>query len=334
MDNPLISVIVPMKNASAFIERCIESVISQSYENWQLVVVNDGSSDGCDRIAKLYSQKYPGVIILLNSLRPGVVQARCVGVEYSLGDYILFLDADDYLPNNALELLVVKACQCGADVVLGSYSLVSLLPVFRQKDIKNKKEIDTPISMLKYCLKYGECFLPVKLYKSTWFKQNFFVITGITYQEDLVALTKMLPLARSVSYVDDIVYYYVRHGSNSTCGSYKKHFSSIINVTDFLYTCYHVDAYRDIRFYLLNQIFKNLLLLSRECSDRSVFVSLFSWSLDDVMREAKEEWVAKTYAYRYFLYYSVSPALARVADFMYVKTRKFISCLKNLIIMS
>lgn len=102
----MISIIIPLYNKAQSIERAINSVIEQTYHDWELVIVDDGSSDDSALVVKKFSDKRIHYYYKTNG---GVSSARNYGVTKALGDWILFLDADDYLVNNALMLL--RNCQ-------------------------------------------------------------------------------------------------------------------------------------------------------------------------------------------------------------------------------
>ena len=96
----LASIIIPAYNAERYISEAIESVINQTYTNWELIIVNDGSTDNTEKIAQSYAQK-DSRITYITQENKGVSVARNIGYNASKGDYLGFLDADDYwLPDN------------------------------------------------------------------------------------------------------------------------------------------------------------------------------------------------------------------------------------------
>ena len=100
--NPLVSIVIPAYNASKFIEETIESVKRQKYQNWELIVVNDGSKDNTEDIVSKYVLN-DSRIRLINTKNNGVSQARNRGIFETSGQYVAFLDADDvWLPENLL----------------------------------------------------------------------------------------------------------------------------------------------------------------------------------------------------------------------------------------
>lgn len=104
-DNLKISVILPVYNCEKFIERAIKSVQNQTYRNWELIVVNDGSTDRSSQIVKKYMEKDPR-IHLNNKENEGVSVARNIGIDMAVGDLIMFLDADDWFTEDAFEVVM------------------------------------------------------------------------------------------------------------------------------------------------------------------------------------------------------------------------------------
>ena len=115
---PLVSVIVPVYNVYPYLRDCVQSVQAQSYQNWELLLVDDGSTDGsgelCDELAV-----EDGRIRVFHKPNGGLSDARNHGMHHARGEYFCFLDSDDLLPENALEKLVGLCEQHRADVAMG-----------------------------------------------------------------------------------------------------------------------------------------------------------------------------------------------------------------------
>lgn len=111
-----ISVIVPVYKVEKYIRRCIESIINQDYSNFELILVNDGSPDNSAEICEKYSKKYSN-IVLLHQKNQGQSSARNTGIENAQGEYILFLDSDDYIEQGMFKHLVYLAEKHKADIV-------------------------------------------------------------------------------------------------------------------------------------------------------------------------------------------------------------------------
>jgi glycosyltransferase involved in cell wall biosynthesis len=105
----LFSIIIPVYNVAEFLQECLNSVITQTFQDWEAVCVNDGSTDDSCVILKEFAAKDPRFTIISKN-NGGLSSARNTGLDAAKGDYILFLDSDDWLEDNALELLAEKLC--------------------------------------------------------------------------------------------------------------------------------------------------------------------------------------------------------------------------------
>ena len=115
METALVSIIVPVYNTAEYVEECIQSVLSQSYKNIELILVNDGSTDGSGKICKKY-EDLPNVLYIEKE-NAGVVEARKLGVEKARGEWIMFVDSDDLLTKDGVLLLV--SLSTDVDIVIG-----------------------------------------------------------------------------------------------------------------------------------------------------------------------------------------------------------------------
>lgn len=201
------SIIIPAYNAEKTIEKCIESVQEQTYSNWEVIVINDGSTDKTAEIAKK-ALPHCNVITKENA---GVSSARNLGITLAQGDYLLFLDADDYLPQNTLELYErTISKEMNPDVVFGSF-----YKVYPQKtelcnpagerstyiyDSK-KKDFDPYISRLIGTV-WGKCY-KLDLIKDARFDQH------LSMCEDAEFNYREIKKAKKMVYISQPVYNYV-----------------------------------------------------------------------------------------------------------------------------
>lgn len=116
----LISVVIPAFNAEEYLEKCLKSVCRQSYNNLEIIIVNDGSTDETEKIAKRFAQEDKRIKYVSHAKNMGLFQARVTGVKKAEGEYIAFVDSDDYVGIDWLRLLVKKAIETQADIVVGN----------------------------------------------------------------------------------------------------------------------------------------------------------------------------------------------------------------------
>ena len=123
MNNPLVSIIVPVYNAQNSVARCLESLCAQTWKNIEIILVNDGSRDDSYAICESYRQKDPR-IVLVNKENSGVSDTRNCGLSLAQGDYVQFVDSDDYIDPDFTERLVAAAEEHHADLVISPYWMV------------------------------------------------------------------------------------------------------------------------------------------------------------------------------------------------------------------
>lgn len=123
MQNSLISVIVPVYNVEQYLDRCIKSIVLQTYSRIEIILINDGSTDNCLSICNSWSVK-DNRIIVIDQQNAGLSAARNIGIEASKGEWILFVDSDDYIPNNAIEKYV-NQIKDGVGVIEGNTRFLS-----------------------------------------------------------------------------------------------------------------------------------------------------------------------------------------------------------------
>ena len=116
LHDPRVTIIVPVYNCENYIQRCLESLVKQSYEYLNIIIVNDGSTDNSPEICEEYANRFEFVEII-NKNNGGLGSARNVGIEASKGDFIMFVDSDDWIMNDTVEYMVGLAVRYNADIV-------------------------------------------------------------------------------------------------------------------------------------------------------------------------------------------------------------------------
>ena len=212
------SIIIPAYNAEKTIEKCIESVQEQTYPNWEVIVIDDGSSDKTAEIEKK-TLSHCNVITKQNE---GVSSSRNLGITLSKGDYLLFLDADDYLPPKTLELYAwAIRKEMNPDVIFGSFYKIypqkkELCNPVGDKEIyvydSKKKEFNPYISRLMGTV-WGKC------YKSNLIKNAKFD-EYLSICEDAEFNYRELKNAKKMIYISQPIYNYV-YSLNSTIRKYR-----------------------------------------------------------------------------------------------------------------
>ena len=120
--NPKISIIIPMYNVEKFLRRCLDSVKNQTFTDWQAICVNDGSPDKSGEIAREYAKKDTRFVVV-DKENGGLSDARNAGMQHAMGEYVLFLDSDDFIHPQTLELTYNAATKKNADMVVFNHDV-------------------------------------------------------------------------------------------------------------------------------------------------------------------------------------------------------------------
>lgn len=209
----LVSVIVPVYNVKKYLQKCVDSIINQDYRNIELILVDDGSTDGSGELCDLYASRDKRIVVL-HKANFGSSAARNSGIKAAAGDYILFVDGDDYISPNLISAVVKKATESNADIVMFDAEFVDenggnieYLNAFSDKFASDFS--DTRQALI------GLPALWNKLYKKALFTDNKITIPeGIAIGEDLAANIKLISTSSKTAYVDKPFYYYVKHSDS------------------------------------------------------------------------------------------------------------------------
>lgn len=124
MSNPLVTVIIPVYNTEKFLRQCINSVLTQSYKNIEILLVDDGSTDSCRLICDSYNEKYPSISVI-HKKNAGLGMARNTGLEFANGEYVFLLDSDDYIEKNVIEFQMNQLKKYDVDTCYVGYTAVN-----------------------------------------------------------------------------------------------------------------------------------------------------------------------------------------------------------------
>ena len=218
MEQPIISVIVPIYNASQFLKKCLDSILAQTYQKFELLLINDGSTDTSLAMASSYAQQ-DSRILIVNQANLGVSAARNKGISMAKGDYITFIDADDWIdPTYFDSLFEGTKLDDKVDLVCCGYYDYS---VYAQKlpinDFSNIDAFGVSTDAFMRALLYGTAGVPwAKLYNTAIIKQNNISFnSAIKMSEDLVFNMQYASHSKIVSIIDKNLYHYNRLNSKS-----------------------------------------------------------------------------------------------------------------------
>lgn len=284
-DIPLISIIVPIYNVEKYLGKCIDSLLNQTYRDFELILVNDGSPDRCGQICDEYAQR-DNRIVVIHKENGGVSTARNVGIDIAKGDYIAFIDPDDWVENDFLETYVKNID--GDTLIVQNYNRVYsngeiLYNVWGIKNVKYDFAKDLDV-MIRESQNYISLSFPVnKLYSAKIIKENKIrFLEGLRFAEDDRFNSIYFGYVRYVKYIEKGRYYYVYRDDSAVR-------QSLIGAERYL-----VDR---IERYKTYASFYTMLKNRCECSD---FVNdFFQNELESYIRLAIIDYIYKEREYKY-----------------------------------
>ena len=224
-----VSIIVPVYNVEEYLRKCLDSLVNQTYKNIEIVIVNDGTKDNSQLIIDEYREKYPKIIKSYIKENGGLASARNYGVAKSTGNYIMFVDSDDYVDLNMVEKLYNELKNTNSDIVVcGAYQVcdnnIKKLNTFNKYNLDNKK------NYIVNCV--GACW---QLIKKDLFIKNDLSFLEKHFYEDIAVIPSLAIYVKNISYIEDPLYYYlVRSGSIMNQQKYSKSLEDIFDSLEIL----------------------------------------------------------------------------------------------------
>lgn len=218
MSNPLVSILVPVYNVEAYIERCARSIFEQTYENLEIIFVDDCSPDRSVEVLESVLKEYPNRIrqvqIIHHKVNRGLSAARNTGVAAATGDFIIHVDSDDEADKQMVERLVDKQLKTNADIVSGEIITIDN----DGSHPWNEPNHESARQMLTYLLNRGKCHSICSrlIRRSLYIRHNIKAREGIDIGEDTQVIPLLVYFSTKVSKIDDVVYHYIRTGLSLT----------------------------------------------------------------------------------------------------------------------
>lgn len=255
-NKPLVSVIVPVYNIEKYLAECLDSIISQTYKNIEIILVDDGSTDDSLKIAKKYAKNDERIKIIKHSKNKGLFKARVTGFDRSTGNYFTTVDSDDYIEKNYIDQFMQEADKSNSDIIFSKGFIFSYSDEVRNNLVVTpdgaNKHIGRDFS--KYLAELGTGKYPIgwnvcgKFYKKDVYELASKHLKGIdrhlVMAEDILLFSILSFFATSTSTADVTGYYYRQNNEAST--KIKNSASLEKNIKDVKY------VFSQLRFFLKN----------------------------------------------------------------------------------
>lgn len=213
----MISIITAVYNTGEYIRRCVESIISQTYKDWELILIDDGSTDDSGEICDKYAQ-WDSRIKVVHKPNGGIASVRQLGIEMARGEYSIHIDSDDWIEPLMLEEMLDTAKRTRADIVITDYIKESKngLNYYTQKGTDNTIDAIYEILTGKQIGSLWNKLIRHKLYNQ--YKLSFF--PGINLGEDALMAVRMYMQQVSLHYLNKAYYHYMDNGNNTLSRGY------------------------------------------------------------------------------------------------------------------
>lgn len=222
---PKVSVIVPIYNVENYIEKCLETLVNQTLEDIEIILVNDGSKDNSEVIAKRFLKNYPEKIVYLEKENGGLSDARNYGIPYAKGEYVAFLDSDDYVEKDMYEKMYTLAKKENSDMVQCNFYWEYIEEQKRKlgdlEEYQNKKEM----------IVKGRVEAWNKLIRREVLENPDIRFPKDLRYEDVEFTYKLVPFINKVSFIKEPFVHYVQRG-NSISNSQNERTGEIFDILD------------------------------------------------------------------------------------------------------
>jgi len=268
-----VSIIVPVYNTAKFLRKCLDSLVNQTLSEIEIIIIDDGSTDGTPFIIEQYTNQYPGIIKRFTKKNGGAASARNLGIRKSNGEFIGFVDSDDYVNTQMYEIMYRKAVAADADMIECNYRHIKLQ--------KNKEKEISTYSHVRKCDNQKEMFLnPLvspwnKLYRTEILKNSKVEFPEGYIFEDTSFYVKVIPYLRKTEFVDNIlVTHILREDSVMTSSHFKKNgdiFPVLQDAITWFFETNYYDTYKmELEYFCIKILLCSSLERISRVNDRNI----------------------------------------------------------------
>ncbi len=278
-----ISVIVPVYNVEKYLDKCLTSLIKQTYKNFEIIVINDGSIDNSLAICNKYANKYDNVKVY-DYKNAGVAHARNVGIKKATGDYLLFVDSDDYIDEKLLENLNEFLKKNDCDIVcFDMYKVVNNVNTYYHTSNSLVKD-----NIKRYIIgDSGPCnkLIKKKLFNNLKFMEKI-------YYEDLATMPILALYTNKIEFLEEPLYYYVQRDNSIM---HQKKFSEklldIFTSLDNVYEVYDGNYKDEIEYLYITHLLRSASMRFLEYDDTKEYLK----EINDIIRTRFPNWKKNKY---------------------------------------
>lgn len=207
----LASLIMPVFNSELYIEECLKSIVDQTFNNFELIIIDDNSTDNSLNIINKFASIDQRIIVIRNEINKGVSNSRNIGIKESKGEFLFFIDSDDVLKCNYLEKMIDEQIKNKNKLVISSFQYIDEENVLGKKKI-NQIEKKGGIKTLLF----ENGYLWNKCFERNIIQDNNLSMEDYTIREDLLFVIKYSKFTNGYLLLTDILYFYRKHNASSS----------------------------------------------------------------------------------------------------------------------
>lgn len=221
------SIVIPVYNVEKYLKECIETILNQKYKLYEIILIDDGSTDNSSNICDDYAKEYKNISVIHQKNR-GLSNARNTGIDKSTGDYVIFLDSDDiWLSDEALNKINYALYNNNADVLIFDVIKFRNIKEIRKKHMKQKeKKYKTIEDLIKNNIYKANA--NNKVIRRDFLDKNFLRFQEGLLSEDIDWCSKILEYQATITYLNEYIYGYRQRKNSITHSKNKKHISDIL----------------------------------------------------------------------------------------------------------
>ena len=259
----LISVLVPLYNVELFVHKCIDSVFSQTYQNLEFIFINDDSTDNTKNVLEQLLKKFPNkatsVKFVNNEKNYGISSVRKIALSLALGEYIFFVDGDDFIERDAIARLYQKQQNTGADIVVGDFFVEYedyKVVYTHQKDLSSEEYFLGLIKRTIPCCIWGKL-----IRRDLFLKNRIRMVDRVQLGEDFAIMTQLSYLTQKITFLGHPVYHYRKTNQQSIMMNLSEQsIDDLLKVNDVLFNVFgeNQEINNQIKLYTKLLFFKQL----------------------------------------------------------------------------
>ncbi len=291
MINPLISVIVPVYNVEKYLPECIESIISQYYENLEILLVDDGSTDRFGAICDTYAKKDKRVRVI-HQKNGGLSAARNKGLDNCSGEYITFVDSDDYIEKELLQILYSNILETDSDCVVSAFSeTTDEKNIISRHGVIGKTVMSGRDSLLSHYTDFRNETNLATVWGKLYHADLFFGIrfTEQLHFEDIMLMPYWCLKCKKITFIPFFGYYYRRNQNSITMNQNPEHLKKLYIDSFFIFNN-HIELYKKLGYPKLRNCIENQIadkIITHSIND-SIPKGLEKWTKNEFNRHCKE----------------------------------------------